>query len=106
MGYFENEAADGLAKAATESNDVQLDIKLPKCHAKNILRIDMMNQRQSEWDEGDMGRATFNTFPKVSLQSANWNRADVLFFIGHGAVPSYLHRFHLANSPLCICGEI
>ncbi|GBN15478.1 hypothetical protein AVEN_238511-1 [Araneus ventricosus] len=34
VGYFGNEAADSLAKVAAESNDVQLDIKLLKCHAK------------------------------------------------------------------------
>ncbi|GBL62042.1 hypothetical protein AVEN_216861-1 [Araneus ventricosus] len=34
VGYFGNEAADSLAKPAAESNDVQLDIKLAKCHAK------------------------------------------------------------------------
>ncbi|GBO30234.1 hypothetical protein AVEN_101540-1 [Araneus ventricosus] len=66
----------------------------------------MMKQRQSEWDEGDTVRSTFNIFPKVSLQSANWNRVDVLFFTGHDPFPSYLHRFHLANSPLYRCGEI
>ncbi|GBN88234.1 hypothetical protein AVEN_20396-1 [Araneus ventricosus] len=84
VGYFGNETAGSPAKAAAESNDVQLDIKLPKCHARNILRIDMMKQWQSEWDEGDTGRSRINIFPKVSLQSANWNRADVLFFTGHG----------------------
>ncbi|GBL81044.1 hypothetical protein AVEN_83121-1 [Araneus ventricosus] len=104
--YFGNEIADSLAKAAAESNGIQLDIKLPKCHAKNILRKDITKQWQSEWNEGDTGRSTFNIFPKVSLQSANWNRADVLFFTGHCPLPSYLHRFHLANSPLCSCGEI
>ncbi|GBM15984.1 hypothetical protein AVEN_108582-1 [Araneus ventricosus] len=68
-GYFGNEAADSLAKAEAESNDVQLSTEQPKCHAKNTLRKDMMKQRQSEWDEGDTGRSTFNIFPKVSLQS-------------------------------------
>ncbi|GBM33665.1 hypothetical protein AVEN_203701-1 [Araneus ventricosus] len=106
VGYFGKEAADSLAKTKAKSNDVQLDIKLSKCHAKNILRIDMMKQWKSEWDEGDTGRSTFNIFSKVSLQSTNWNRADVLFFTGHGPLPSYLHRLHLANSPLCSCGEI
>ncbi|GBM28241.1 hypothetical protein AVEN_181313-1 [Araneus ventricosus] len=47
VGYFGNEAADSLANSATESNDVQLNIKLPKCHAKNIFRKDMMKQWQS-----------------------------------------------------------
>ncbi|GBM39429.1 hypothetical protein AVEN_126314-1 [Araneus ventricosus] len=67
---------------------------------------DMMKQWQSEWDEGDTGRSTFNIFPKVSLQSANCYGADVLFLIGLGPFPSYLHRFHLANYPLCSYGEI
>ncbi|GBM59479.1 hypothetical protein AVEN_131049-1 [Araneus ventricosus] len=106
VGYFGNEAAASLAKAAAESNDVQLDIKLPKCHAKNILRKDIMKEWQSEWDEEDKGRSTFNIFPKVSLELETWNRADVLFFTGHGPFPSYLHRFNLANSPLCSCVEI
>ncbi|GBM44939.1 hypothetical protein AVEN_126361-1 [Araneus ventricosus] len=78
VGYFGNEVAESLAKASAESNDVQLYIKLQKCHAKIILRKDMMKQWQSELDEEDMGRST-NIFPKVLLQSANWNRADVLF---------------------------
>ncbi|GBM51353.1 hypothetical protein AVEN_110806-1 [Araneus ventricosus] len=66
----------------------------------------MMKEWQSEWDEGDTGRSTFNIFPKVSLRSANWNRADVLFFTGQDAFASYLHRFHLSNSPLWSCREI
>ncbi|GBM53556.1 hypothetical protein AVEN_573-1 [Araneus ventricosus] len=66
----------------------------------------MMKQWQSEWGKGDKGRSTFNIFPKVSLQLANWTRADILLFTGHGPFPSYLNIFHLANSLLCSCGEI
>ncbi|GBL75193.1 hypothetical protein AVEN_231214-1 [Araneus ventricosus] len=48
VGYFGNEVADSLAKAAAESNDIQLNIKLPTCHVKNIPQKDIMEQRQSE----------------------------------------------------------
>ncbi|GBL99057.1 hypothetical protein AVEN_227555-2 [Araneus ventricosus] len=60
--------------ATCKKNKLQVDYKI----------LDMLNQWQSEWDERDTGRSTFNIFPKVSLQSANWNGADVVFFTGNG----------------------
>ncbi|GBM24283.1 hypothetical protein AVEN_158849-1 [Araneus ventricosus] len=61
----------------------------------------MMKHWQSDYGEGDKGLSTLYVFPKVSLQSANWKRADVLFLTGNGPLPSYLQRFHRANFTLC-----
>ncbi|GBM13689.1 hypothetical protein AVEN_148207-1 [Araneus ventricosus] len=47
VGHFGNETADSLVKAEVESNEVLLNIKLPKCDAKNILRKDLMKRWHS-----------------------------------------------------------
>ncbi|GBO40499.1 hypothetical protein AVEN_229755-1 [Araneus ventricosus] len=44
----------------------------------------MLATWQMAWDDGDTGRLIHNIIPKVSLDSINWTRNEVLFFTGHG----------------------
>ncbi|GBM62011.1 hypothetical protein AVEN_199313-1 [Araneus ventricosus] len=66
----------------------------------------MLATWQMAWDDGDTGRLIHIIIPKVSLHPINWTRNEVLFFTGHGPFPSFLHRFNLAETSFCSCGEI
>ncbi|GBN64205.1 hypothetical protein AVEN_136302-1 [Araneus ventricosus] len=106
-GYIGNEEADRLAKEAAETeNFPETPLELPKSFIKTFLRHKMLATWQMAWDDGDTGRLIHNIIPKVSLHPINWTRNEVLFFTGHGPFPSFLHRFNLAETSFCSCGEI
>ncbi|GBN16526.1 hypothetical protein AVEN_82087-1 [Araneus ventricosus] len=42
----------------------------------------------------------------VNLIPVFWIREEILFVIGHGPFPSFLHRFYLSDSDSCACGEV
>ncbi|GBN32670.1 hypothetical protein AVEN_211485-1, partial [Araneus ventricosus] len=106
-GYIGNEEAHRLAKEAAEmENFPETPLELPKSFIKTFLRQKMLATWQMAWDDGDTGRLIHNIIPKVSLHPINWTRNEVLFFTGHGPFPSFLHRFNLAETSFCSCGEI
>ncbi|GBM90624.1 Putative protein in type-1 retrotransposable element R1DM [Araneus ventricosus] len=106
-GYIGNEEADRLAKEAAETeNFPETPLELTKSFIKTFLRQKMLATWQMAWDDGDTGRLIHNIIPKVSLHPINWTRNEVLFFTGHGPFPSFLHRFNLAETSFCSCGEI
>ncbi|GBN94055.1 hypothetical protein AVEN_183360-1 [Araneus ventricosus] len=106
-GYIGNEEADRLAKEAAETkNFPETPLELPKSFIKTFLRQKMLATWQMAWDDGDTGRLIHNIIPKVSLDSINWTRNEVLFFTGHGPFPSFLQRFNLAETSFCSCGGI
>ncbi|GBM66990.1 hypothetical protein AVEN_255431-1 [Araneus ventricosus] len=43
--------------------------------------------------------------PRVSNKPVGWNREEIMFVIGHGPFPSYLHGFNLRTHDNCSCGE-
>ncbi|GBM65811.1 hypothetical protein AVEN_172662-1 [Araneus ventricosus] len=63
----------------------------------------MMEDWQSDWEDEDTGRYTFNILPRVSTQSCYWKREEKQFFTGHGPFPSNLKRFNLASTENCPC---
>ncbi|GBL75165.1 hypothetical protein AVEN_194414-1 [Araneus ventricosus] len=106
-GYIGNEEADRLAKEAAETeNFPETPLELPKSFIKTFLRQKMLATWQMAWDDGDTGRLIHNIIPKVSLDSINWTRNEVLFFTGHEPFPSFLQRFNLAETSFCSCGGI
>ncbi|GBN58874.1 hypothetical protein AVEN_12172-1 [Araneus ventricosus] len=64
-----------------------------------------MEDWQSDWEDEDMGRSTFNILPRVSTQPCYLKREEILFLTGHGPFPSYLKRFNLASTANCPCGN-
>ncbi|GBO19709.1 hypothetical protein AVEN_70567-1 [Araneus ventricosus] len=60
----------------------------------------MMEDWQSDWEDEDTGRSTFNILPRVSTQPCYWKREKILFFAGHGPFPSYLKRFNFARQQI------
>ncbi|GBM87178.1 hypothetical protein AVEN_78693-1 [Araneus ventricosus] len=87
VGYNGNEEADRLAKKAAESQRDPLSVKAPISYLKSIFREKMMEDWQSDWEEEDTGRSTFNILPRVSTQPCYWKREEIQFFIGHGHFP-------------------
>ncbi|GBM11084.1 hypothetical protein AVEN_242973-1 [Araneus ventricosus] len=65
----------------------------------------MMKDWQSDWEDEDTGRSTFNILPRVSTQPCYWKREKILFLTRHGPFPSYLKRFNLASTANCPRGN-
>ncbi|GBN04473.1 hypothetical protein AVEN_84042-1 [Araneus ventricosus] len=107
VGYIGNEESDRLVKEATETEKFrETPLEIPKFFIKTFLCQKMMATWQMAWNDGDTGRLIHRIIPKVSFQPINWTRNEVLFSTGHGAFPSYLQRFNLAETSFCSCGGI
>ncbi|GBM65926.1 hypothetical protein AVEN_262849-1, partial [Araneus ventricosus] len=65
----------------------------------------MMENWQSDREDEDTGRSTFNILPRVSTHPCCWKREEILFFTGHGPFPSYLKRVNLTLTANCACGS-
>ncbi|GBM41347.1 hypothetical protein AVEN_241499-1 [Araneus ventricosus] len=65
----------------------------------------MMEDWQSDGEDEDTRKSTFNILPKVSTQPCYWKREENLLFTRHGPFPSYLKRFNLASTANCPCGN-
>ncbi|GBM74310.1 hypothetical protein AVEN_207232-1 [Araneus ventricosus] len=105
VGYDGNEEAYRLAKEAAESDRNLLSVKAPISFLKSIFKKKMTEDWQSDWEDEDTGRSTFNLLSRVSTQLCYWKREKILFFTGHGPFPSYLKRFNLATTENCLCGN-
>ncbi|GBN59927.1 hypothetical protein AVEN_51933-1 [Araneus ventricosus] len=68
VGYDGNEEADRLAREAAESDRDPLSVKAPISFLKSIFKKKMMEDWQSDWEDEDTGRSTFNILPRVSTQ--------------------------------------
>lgn len=75
---------------------------------KKVLS-DLLDRWQSEWDNADKGRATYEFFPNIRnrLQynwiMANYHTSQLL--TGHGNFKEKLKSMNLTNSGNCQCGE-
>ncbi|GBN04550.1 hypothetical protein AVEN_101232-1 [Araneus ventricosus] len=103
VGYFGNESAYQLAKAESEIHPSQ--IKYSKAFLKSFLFNNLIKEWQKHWDAVTAGRTVHNIIPKVSFQPVCWTREEIHFFTHHGPFPSYLHRFKIAPSSNCSCGQ-
>ncbi|GBN05400.1 hypothetical protein AVEN_103371-1 [Araneus ventricosus] len=65
-GYDGNE--DRLAKESSKSDRDPLSVKAPIFFLKSISKKKMMEDWQSDWEDEDAGRSTFNILPRVSTQ--------------------------------------
>ncbi|GBN15574.1 hypothetical protein AVEN_216399-1, partial [Araneus ventricosus] len=68
VGYDGNEKADRLAKESAEFDRDPLSVKAPISILKLIFKKRMMEDWQSDWEDEDTGRSTFNILPRVSIQ--------------------------------------
>ncbi|GBM04900.1 hypothetical protein AVEN_252837-1 [Araneus ventricosus] len=104
-GYDRNEEADRQIKEAAESDRDPLFVKAPISFLKPFFKKKMMEDQQSDWEDEDTGRSTFNMLPRISTHPRYWNKEEILFFTGHGPFPSYLKRFNIASTANCLCGN-
>ncbi|GBN23597.1 hypothetical protein AVEN_114172-1 [Araneus ventricosus] len=65
----------------------------------------MMEDWQSDWEDEDTWRSSFNILPRVLTQPCYCKREEILFFTGHGPFPSYLKRYNLATTANWPCGN-
>ncbi|GBM08240.1 hypothetical protein AVEN_82928-1 [Araneus ventricosus] len=73
VGYDGNEEADRLAKDAAGSDRDPLSVKAPIFFLKSIFKK-KMEDRQSDSEDEDTGRSTFNILSRVSTQPCYWTR--------------------------------
>lgn len=104
IGIEGNERADQLAKEASRQSP-SVNTLTPPSWLKRLAHRQALREWQDEWDTDSTGRRTYSFFPKVSESSLVRNASQTALFTNHGPYRSYLYRFHLANSELCICGR-
>ncbi|GBN75584.1 hypothetical protein AVEN_131673-1 [Araneus ventricosus] len=83
VGYSGNEAADVLAKKATQEG-IPTFIPAPRNHIKSLLQKESIIRWQKEWDNGETGRSVHNVLPKVKTTPTPWQRPEIMFVTGHG----------------------
>lgn len=103
-GTFGNEAADALAKEATNKPLIDHVLPTPHSHIKKELKKLTMQEWQTYWDYSDTGRHTFNLIQQVSLKTYDLIPAITAFLSGHGPFRVYLCRFRRATTTTCECG--
>ncbi|GBN80055.1 hypothetical protein AVEN_106167-1 [Araneus ventricosus] len=96
IGIAGNEATDELVKKATKEGP-NFDIPAPKSYIKKLIKTTSLQKWQADWNEGETGRLTHNTIPKVS-----WNREVIQFATGHGPFP----WFNLYHTNRCDSREV
>ena len=80
----------------------------PKSVVKTDLEVRSINKWQREWDQTTKGKITKEYYPSVAerLKMKKMTTHNLTTMItGHGNTNAYLHRFKIANSPTCLCGE-
>lgn len=104
-GVLGNELADSLAKeAARESNRLHSLLK-PASFLKKTLKRQTLELWQERWSVSTKGRRTFDFFSSPSTTRLEGNPLISWFLTGHGPFQSYLFRFHLRETELCVCGD-
>ncbi|GBM46137.1 hypothetical protein AVEN_194695-1 [Araneus ventricosus] len=105
VGYSRNEAADALAKQATQEG-ITTFILAPRNYIKCLLQKESIILWQKEWDDGETGRSVHNVLPKVKTTPTPWQRPEIMLVTGHGPFPTYLKRFNIRSSDSCGCGNL
>ncbi|GBM91476.1 hypothetical protein AVEN_237626-1 [Araneus ventricosus] len=105
VGYSGNEAADVLAKKATQEG-IPTYIPVPRNHIKSLIQKESIIRWQKEWDNGETGRSVHNVLPKIKTTPTPWQKPEIMFLTGHGPFPTYLKRFNIRSSDSCGCRNL
>ncbi|GBM24516.1 hypothetical protein AVEN_254027-1 [Araneus ventricosus] len=105
VGYSGNEAADVLAKKATQEG-IPAFIPAPRNHIKSLLQKESIIRWQKECDNGETGRSVHNVLPKLKTTPIPWQRPEIMFATDHGPFPTYLKRFNIRSRDPCGCGNL
>ncbi|GBN22345.1 hypothetical protein AVEN_43078-1 [Araneus ventricosus] len=115
VGYSGNEAADVLAKKATQEG-IPTFIPAPRNHIKSLLQKESIIRWQKEWDNGEIGRSIHNFLPKVKTTPNSMPKARNN--VRHGPRPisnisqkiqHQMQRFlwlRKAGKPLTLCYKL
>ncbi|GBN39863.1 hypothetical protein AVEN_25744-1 [Araneus ventricosus] len=95
VGYFGNECADQLAKEAITKGD-PFFLPKPLSYLKSEMRLAALSIWEDNWDNGETGRSTHYTVPRVSNKPVGWNREELMFVTGQGPIPSIFE--HMATA--------
>lgn len=112
VGFAGNERADELAKeAALKSKTAPKYQNFPLSMAKRVIRgatIDAWQERFAvAASESTIGLFTDSvTVAHKAFRDIGMINARAQYLTGHGGFRAYLHRFHLADSPTCICDDV
>ncbi|GBN56491.1 hypothetical protein AVEN_119343-1 [Araneus ventricosus] len=106
VGHEGNEAADALAKEATELPHPDAQVAKSRGSVNKLLRDEMIQIWKKHWNASGNGRQTAKYIKEVKVHKHLINKYLLQFLTGHGRFPYYFHRFNLINSPNCSCGQI
>lgn len=111
VGIPGNERADELAKkAALKDKRAPVYDRFPISFGKRVLRERTEALWQARYLQAEGGSVTRLFFKDVRraykiLGRLRMDNLYSLIFTGHGGVRQYLHRFKIADSPLCACNS-
>lgn len=105
-GIEGNEAADQLAKEATNFIQINDGIGTPLTRIKYLLNTTLTNQWQTLWDNTDKGRFSYNIKPKVGRDFWCKDNSMIYFLSGHGSFPTYLYKIGKKDNNRCFCGAV
>ncbi|GBM62670.1 hypothetical protein AVEN_257269-1 [Araneus ventricosus] len=88
VDYDGNEEAKRLAKEAAESDRDPLSVEAPISSQKSIFKKKMMEDWQSDWEDEDTGRCTFNIPPRISTHPCYWKGKKSCFLQDTANLPS------------------
>ena len=108
VGTPGNERADELAKEAALKTETADYNKVPVSFVRRKIREGTIKKWQARYESSSTGAVTKVFFPDVlaakrTLRDAVLTPVHVQVLTGHGGFSAYLHRFHLKDSPSCVC---
>ncbi|KAJ8719263.1 hypothetical protein PYW07_016819 [Mythimna separata] len=110
VGTAGNERADELAKQAALTKETADYDKVPVSYVRRKIREGTVKKWQARYESSSTGAVTKVFFPDVLaakriLRDTVLTPAHTQILTGHGGFSAYLHRFHLKNSPSCVCDQ-
>ncbi|KAJ8706788.1 hypothetical protein PYW07_012866 [Mythimna separata] len=110
VGTAGNERADELAKQAALTKETADYDKVPVSYVRRKIREGSVKKWQARYESSSTGAVTKVFFPDVLaakriLRDTVLTPAHTQILTGHGGFAAYLHRFHLKNSPSCVCDQ-
>ena len=105
-----NERADKLAKSGADFSPFDsIYDSFPLSFAKNQFKSVLYNEWEDWWRTTTKASQTKDFIPNIKhrldCKTLSPNYVITQYLSGHGNFNSYLKRFHLTSSDMCLCGE-
>lgn len=99
----------GLPLTAVDRVNERELIGLGEREVRSLIEERLFDEWQARWDTSSKGRTTYEWIPQVRYGSTHPEFEPSLqmcfLLTGHGSLSASLHRFRLADSPICACGQ-